>query len=121
MLVNKGEIRFSRAGRGVQLGLDPKACHPGPVLDPALRASRVSSWPGSPDLTPPASSRPLLAETGEGPGSAWCARAHVCFPLGASLAAVKHTPGGFDFSFSNKNLLRIPGVVVIASGPRGKN
>lgn len=76
----------------MQLGLDPKArgSHPGPVLDPALRASRVSSWPGSPDLPPPASWRPLLAEKGEGPGSARCARAHVCFPLGASPAANTH-------------------------------
>ena len=40
MLVNKREMRFRRAGRGVQLGLDPKARHPGPVLDPALRASK---------------------------------------------------------------------------------
>lgn len=38
-----------------------------------------------------------------------------------SNTSLKQTPGGFDFSFSNKNLLRIPGVVVIASGPRGRN
>lgn len=106
----------------MQLGPDPKArgSHPGPVLIPALRAYRVRAGglalPTCPRRRPRALCWQRRRRTREGAVCACaCLLPHACLP------DLIQTPGGFDFSFSNKNLLRIPGVVVITSGPRGRN